>query len=260
VEVTELYCGPLAEFVPRRNALARTLRSSDVAAAAAVGKLRKPSVSAWAIDQLAAEDPSLVAELLAAGADARDAQGGVAEGSATGEDLREAMERVRQALDAAARAAGAVLERSGHTTSEQMDRRIRMTLQAAATGSAAVRTAVWRGVLDDDLDSHGFGSVDGPQPDPPELAAALASLRRASRSDGLGRPARARRSSDLAAHRAARAAAVLAEAAQRARMTATTARERASQLADAARGAEAEATVAERAAEAAEDAARAARP
>ena len=97
-DVIALYRGDLGQFVARRTALSKALRPADASAAAAVAKLRKPSVSAWAIDQVAAEDPDLIADLLAAGADARQAQQLVADGTGSGDDLRAASARVRDAL------------------------------------------------------------------------------------------------------------------------------------------------------------------
>jgi len=63
VDTAGLYHGPLEDFVARRAALVRELRSADPDAAAAAGKLRKPTVAVWAIDQLAVVDPTLIAEL-----------------------------------------------------------------------------------------------------------------------------------------------------------------------------------------------------
>jgi hypothetical protein len=258
VDNAAIYHGPLEEFVARRTALVRTLRSSDADAAEAMGKMRKPSVSAWAIDQLAVEKPDLVAELLAAGADAREAQQAVAGGAASGDDLLVASGRVREAVEGAVRAATTVLERFGHATSEDTARRIRTTLQAAAAGGAAERLALWRGMLDRDLTPTGFGAPDGLEDDAPELAKVLAPLRRrTSRSAGRSAPGRAQQVSDVAARRAAeRAQAERDKAAARARAIANTKRQHAERLAAEARAEEEEAQTAEQAAEAAENAAR----
>jgi hypothetical protein len=235
------------------------VRSSDAEAASAVKKLRKPSVSAWAIDQLAVDDPDLVVELLAAGADARVAQQAVAAGTGSGEDLLLASTRVREAVEAAVRAASLVLDRSGHEMAEETARRIRTTLQAAVTGGVAEREALWRGTLDRDLKPAGFGAADGPDDDVPELAKILQPLRRrpASPRSGGSAHGHAGAGSDLVAQRAAQRAKVEREkAGERARALATTKRQYAERLAGEARAAEDEAAAAERAAEAAEKAAR----
>ena len=53
MDVDELYGLPLDEFVPARNALARELKGAgEPAEAAEVAALRKPSVAAWAVNQL----------------------------------------------------------------------------------------------------------------------------------------------------------------------------------------------------------------
>ena len=261
VDAAGLYRGPLEDFVARRTALVRELRRTDREAADALGKLRKPSAGVWAIDQVAADEPALTAELLAAGADARQAQGNVAAGTASREDLRVATTRLRDAVDAAAVFAAGVLTRSGHTASEDTTRRIRSTLQAAATGGAADRRALWTGTLDRDLTVAGFGVVGEPQDDPPELAAVLAPLRRPSASPAQ-RPAQDRATAGpkgLERRQAQRDEAKLRVAAERARDAADAKRRQADRLSEEARTAADEATIAERAAVAAEEAARAAR-
>src|SRR6202049_51339 len=106
MDLSDLYQGPLEEFVARRTTLVRETRPADPSAAEAIGKLRKPPVLVVAIDQLATDRQHLLNELLAAGADASEAQRGVAGESATRESLLLASNRVRDAVDAAARAAG----------------------------------------------------------------------------------------------------------------------------------------------------------
>jgi hypothetical protein len=259
-DVATIYQGPLDGFVARRTALAKQLRSSDADAAAAVAKLRKPSVSAWAIDQLAVESPDLLAELLAAGADAGKAQRAVAEGVGSGEALSVASARVRDALDAAVRAATIVLDSNGHATGEETARRIRTTLQSAASGSPDDRAALWRGTLDRDLAPAGFGTPEGQDDDLPELAAVLAPLRREPSQQGPQPTHRPRQQHDLAAHRAAETeAAEKSKSAARAREMADTKRQHADRLASEARRAEEDAAAAEAAAQAAEHAAESAR-
>lgn len=261
VDTASLYRGPLEDFVARRTALARDLRRTDPEAAAAVGKVRKPSASVWAIDQLTADNESLVAELLAAGADARDAQWSLAAGSVSREDLQAASGRLRDAVDGASQAAIALLERDGHGTSDETARRIRTTLQAAATGGAVDRQALWAGTLSGDLDVAGFGVTQEPEEDPEELAAVVAPRRqktwreaRPRSKDGVGKGV------DQVAQRAAeRSAANLAAAAERAREAAVSARRDADRLTEEARVAFERAAVAERVADAADLSARAAR-
>ena len=219
--------------------MAKELAATDAAAAAAVRKLRKPSLAAWAIDQVAAQEPRAVAELLAAGADARDAQHAVAEGTASGDDLRAAVARLREAVDEAARSAESTLVSAGHPVGEATLREIRDTLHAAASGGSDSRVALWRGTLDANVSPAGFGDTAAGDPDPPELAKALAALRRSSAPTGRASlrvlpPTRTEASVDREAER-------LEAAAQQARFTAAAKREQADRLAQAARLAEADA-------------------
>ncbi len=230
--------------------MAKELAATDAAAAAAVRTLRKPSLAAWAIDQVAAQEPRHVSELLATGADARDAQHAVAEGTASGEDLRAAVARLREAIDEAARLAESTLASSEHPVGEATVRQIRDTLHAAATGGSDSRVALWRGTLDSNLSPVGFGDTADGDADPPELTNALAALRRSAAPTGRASlrvlpPARAESSVDREAER-------LAAAARQARSTAAAKREQADRLAQAAQLAEADADAADEAAHTAE--------
>jgi hypothetical protein len=261
VDTAGLYRGPLEDFVARRTALAREVRRTDPDAAAALSKLRKPPAGVWAIDQLTASKGSLIAELLAAGSDARFAQWGVAAGSGSRKDLQVASGRLRDAVEAASHAAIDLLEQDGHGTSDETSRRIRTTLQAAAKGGAADRQALWAGTLSGDLDVAGFGAIREPEADSAELDAIVGPLRRPTSSPPPS-PAKDRASTtvDLVARRAAeRSAANLAAAAERAREAAVATRREADRLTEEARVAVERASVAEQVANAAEATARVAR-
>jgi hypothetical protein len=74
-EARSLFYGPPEGFVAARDALAAQLRSDGrTEEATVVKRLRKPTVVAWALDQLATRDPDGVQELLQAGAEVRAAQ------------------------------------------------------------------------------------------------------------------------------------------------------------------------------------------
>jgi hypothetical protein len=256
VDTSSLYQGPLEDFIARRTSLVRELRPTDPDAAAVIVKLRKPPAVVWAIDQLAAASPGVITELLAAGADARDAHQNVAMGSERREDLLVASGRLRDGVESAARAAAAVLEGAGHAASDETDRRIRATLQAAATGDVAQRVALWKGTLDRDLNATGFGAPEESDGDPAELAEILAPLRRASSPTDSASQGRAAASPDLVARRQAeRDAAGLRAVAKRARAAADAKRDQADRLAKEAHAAAGEASAAEHAADAADDAA-----
>src|SRR3712207_1776613 len=65
-ELDRLYSVPLEDFTEERNAIARAAKDAgDDDAAQRVKKLQKPSVAAWAINQLAREHADEVGELFA---------------------------------------------------------------------------------------------------------------------------------------------------------------------------------------------------
>ena len=75
MDANDLYGLPLERFVPERNALAKDLRrNGDRDEAETVAKLRKPSVAAWAVNQLVRTQRQAVARLFAAGDAAQRAQ------------------------------------------------------------------------------------------------------------------------------------------------------------------------------------------
>jgi hypothetical protein len=261
VDLSELYRGPLEEFVSRRAELAKRLRGDDPERAAAVAKLRKPPAPVWAIDQLATDHRDLLDELLAAGTDAAEAQRAVSDGAGDGEALRAASARLREAVDAAATAALAELEHAAHAAGEDTARRIRTTLHAASGGTPDDRAAVWRGTLDRELQTVGFGGEEPAGEDVPEVAAAISPLRSAAVGERAGarRSPRAQTGQAAALHAARRAATERDRAAERARGVAATRREHAQLLADEAARAAEEATAAERAADVADQAATVAR-
>jgi hypothetical protein len=265
-----LYREPLDGFVRARTELSRRLRGGgDREAATAVAKLPKPSLGAWVVDRLAEAAPDLVRDLLAAAADARDAQ---RPGAA--EALREASARVRDLLDDAGRRARDILEEAGHPATDVTVRRAQTTAQAAAAGTPAEREALLRGTLDRDLDPPGFGPTGEAHPDTAAVAEAIRDRRRPPRAAVLELPSRptvgpdAARADELTAavRRAEREAEARHRDAVRGAAEAERRRACADRLAADARAAEQEADAAERAAaaraeaaEAAEDALRQAR-
>src|SRR5438128_3442029 len=145
-----LYGLPLEEFTSARNAAVKELREQGLPADAdAVKALAKPSVAAWAVNQLTRRHHADLDEFLEAAAAARDAQlGGRG-------DAREAIKRQRDALEKLARAARAQL---GGGASEAVANRIRQTLEAAAVDDQAAAKVV-RGRLVKELEPAGFGTL-----------------------------------------------------------------------------------------------------
>ena len=99
VLIDELYALPLERFVPERGVLAKPLRAEGRREEAArVAALTKPSIVAWAVNQVVRAQPVAAAALWAAGDAVLEAQARVVAGEARGPDLREAIDIERQAL------------------------------------------------------------------------------------------------------------------------------------------------------------------
>lgn len=148
--VDPLYDLPARDFVAARNALAKELRAGgDKEAAAAVAKLRRPSGTAWALNQIARHQADLLARALEAKGDLRD----VTEGTGRGEDLdlRSATIADREATRAVVAAARTLLGNDD----PGLANRITSTLLAAVLDpevDAVVRT----GRLSSEQDASAF--------------------------------------------------------------------------------------------------------
>jgi hypothetical protein len=99
-----LYSLPPEEFTAARNGLAKELKAAgDKDGAARVAKLRRPSVGAHALNQVAHAEPELIEAALDAGIVLREASEAAASGDARG--LRDATAAERSAGQAVAKAA-----------------------------------------------------------------------------------------------------------------------------------------------------------
>ncbi|MEA2466843.1 MAG: hypothetical protein QOJ57_969 [Thermoleophilaceae bacterium] len=147
--VDELYAAPVDEFIARRDARAKELRGAgDRAAADAVKKLRRPSVSAAAVNRLARDAPDDVSSLLAAGEALRQAQLGGGDRDA----IRSAASEEREAVE---RLVG---EAAAFGVSPAAQEEVRGTLHAAAMDDE-VREAIRRGVLTEARQAVGLGGL-----------------------------------------------------------------------------------------------------
>jgi hypothetical protein len=92
----ELYTTPPAQFVAARNELVKERRTAkDRDAAAALGKLRKPSLAEWALNSVVSTHGDEVAAFLEAAGTVRDAQAAAIEGR-KGPDVRGALRDLRE--------------------------------------------------------------------------------------------------------------------------------------------------------------------
>jgi hypothetical protein len=198
MDVDELYGLPFDEFVPARNALARELRKAGKRdEAAEVSALRKPSVAAWAVDQLVRTQRKAIFELFDAGDALRAAQDDVLAGRGDGQSLRAAVDRERTAVDALAGDARGLLSSDGHELSPTIVERVSDTLHAAALDDEA-REQVREGRLERELRHVGLGVLGAP-PAGARPAVAPAPPRKKKPATANKQPA-----ADRAAERAAR--------------------------------------------------------
>jgi hypothetical protein len=162
--VRELYGLAPGEFVAARDALAKQRRAEgDPAGAAAVKGLRRPTVAAWAVNQVARDHPELVAAVVDAGAALGTAQREVVGGGGRAL-LRAATKALREATAAAVRAAVA------HAGESHRDA-IVATFDAAATDPEAA-ARVQAGQLSGTLQpTSGFGALGELPPPAPALGA-----------------------------------------------------------------------------------------
>jgi hypothetical protein len=133
--IDDLYALAPEGFVAARDALARTLKESgDPAAAAEVKRLRRPSVAAWALNQLVRREPELLDELIEAGEALRGAQrkamSGVKESG-----FREATERRRRLVQDLTRRSADILAEAGRGA--QAEDEIGRALEAASVDPQA---------------------------------------------------------------------------------------------------------------------------
>lgn len=238
-EEHDLYGLPLERFVPERAAVAKALRASGQRdEAARVARLRKPSVAAWAVNQLVRTQGAAVGELFEAGDELQRAHADLLRGRGAPDALREAADRERTAVQQLTRTARGLLSSEGHELSATMLERVGDTLHAAALEPDA-RAQVADGCLERELRHVGLGPASPPR----------------ARSTARATPdRRAERKRDERVKAARRAAADSRRAAERASRALRSAEERRDRAAVALADAEAHLSEARRAAE---DAARA---
>lgn len=158
--VGELYGLPLEEFVPARNALARELRKDgDKERAAEVAKLKRPSVAAWAVNQLARRNRKELDILLDTGHRLRTGQVEALErgDAAKFEAARRDHERAVRDLVGAARD---LLASERSTSSDQMLSSIERTLRYASIDEEE-RPALASGRLVEEVEATGFDAFAG---------------------------------------------------------------------------------------------------
>ncbi|MBF6216816.1 hypothetical protein IU479_01665 [Nocardia abscessus] len=148
----DLYGLAPAEFVAARaDRAAEAKQAGDKQLAAAIGKLRKPTLTAWAANLLARAAPGEVADLLRLGAALAAAQRKL-----SAERLRSLTAQRQQLVNALAKKAGALAAEHGHPVGEGVVREVGQTL-AAALADPEVAERLRTGTLATAASYEGFG-------------------------------------------------------------------------------------------------------
>lgn len=162
----DLYGLPLEEFTAKRNALAKELRADGRRdEAAAVSKLRKPSVAAWAVNQLVRTQQREVEALFEAGDALQKEQAEVLAKRGDAASLRNRMEAERAAAERLTDKARGLLNSDGHELTPARLEQVSETLHAAALDQDA-RAQVTDGCLERELRHIGLGGLAAAGPPP----------------------------------------------------------------------------------------------
>ncbi|HYI57136.1 MAG TPA: hypothetical protein VEX66_03145 [Microlunatus sp.] len=165
----ELYAGSPEDFVERRKALAAEARAAkDRSLATAIGKLRRPTRSAWLVNLYAREEPGEVTALLELGAALQAAQSELAAA-----ELRRLSAERQKTLAAATRRAVVLGEARGYAATEAVRLEVAQTLQAALA-DPDVAGDVRAGTVTEAHTYGGFGVFGAATPDGSDSVVATA--------------------------------------------------------------------------------------
>jgi hypothetical protein len=153
-DVDALFQLPLAEFTGARNTLAAQLKKSGRGSEAIqVKALAKPSISAWAVNQLYWNDREAFDRLITSGERFHKAQTSRSAGKVA--DMREALDARRETLTHLSTLATSLLRDAGHNPSPETVHRVTTTLEAMSA-YASRSDAPRAGRLTEDVDPPGF--------------------------------------------------------------------------------------------------------
>jgi hypothetical protein len=160
-EIERLYTLPLEEFTSARDRVARELRKEGEGADAdRVKRLRKPTVAAWVVNQLARQEKMNVRALLSAGERLREAHQDVLQGKSPAK-VHKAQADERRVIDALAKSAEKLLSEQRQRASDSVLDDVRETLHAAVV-DADLAEQVRGGRLAREAQASGFGFEMGP--------------------------------------------------------------------------------------------------
>jgi hypothetical protein len=190
-DIDRLYALPLEEFTRERDELAKRLRKEgEREAADAVKALRKPSVAAWAVNQVRRDRPEEMRQLLDVAEELHRVYAGLSSAGARGR-LEEAADMQRDLIRSLVRCAGQLLEAGGHNASSAILEKVAETFRAAALDEE-LREHVAAGTVVKEQRAAGLGPLaslppaakkaakkkaakkkpEPPKPDPKEIEAA----------------------------------------------------------------------------------------
>ena len=155
-QLDDLYAVPLDQFVKVRNEIAARLKKDRAEAAAArVAALKKPSVSAWTVNQLSRSGSLDLQRLIRAGEALEVAQSR----AISGEDSSGFEEARRDEAAAISLLRNAAKEVLAGASSAVLDRIVSTLRAGVATPEG--RTLLKQGRLTEDIEPTGFGSFAG---------------------------------------------------------------------------------------------------
>ena len=156
-DLDALFALPLTGFTAARNALASRLKKAGaVEDAERIKSLPKPSVAAWAVNQLFWKHRIAFDRLLDAGERFRKAQTAQLAGKSA--DLRVPLEARRAALSELSTHAAKILAEGGNAATPDTMRRVTTTLEALSTYAGIPDTPL-PGRLTDDVQPPGFEAL-----------------------------------------------------------------------------------------------------
>jgi hypothetical protein len=209
----ELYGVSPDDFIERRQQLvAETKQAGDRELASQIGKLRRPTRSAWLINLLARKEPDNINALFELGAALQEAQQRMA-----GDELRQLSAERRKTVDAMARRAVELGRQQDYDAPDGALQEVGQTLQTAL-GDREIADLVRAGRLTQAVTYGGFGTTD--------LASALGA------SLPTKAPSRPQKAAEAAPQRAPKQRREAEKAAAEARERATEARQAAESAED----------------------------
>lgn len=179
-DVKDLYAGPLEQFVERRDALSRELRAAgEREAADEVRALRKPTVAAWALNQLVRRRARELERFLAVAERLRDIQRRALATEVSREEMRATSSDYREAVAELGRHAAAILEEAGGSAAAHRAE-VTASLQAAAVDDEA-RSQLREGTVTRPFPAPGLAALNSVLPPdlgverPPDASKGVAS-------------------------------------------------------------------------------------